>query len=289
MGPVWALNRADVAKIVTDLNAYSGKTFGEKEIKALFAYPRLKNHPELLVTTTAIKKTQSRFTAKKSVIGSISLLTVVASTHFIPRSTERSPMTREVMKKVTPGAQRLIALTSKALNDVPLEYIKPQYIFSSDDNVEYVYVGLPNAKDEFWLVAENHSSQAGTLSKYKNDESKTMSGMRVKHSWTFNTVGQCCAPLCVSVCGLTEAELSKELCPSGLLILQIEGLCISGHSLVPMGDTPLPSGYLMPLRNNHDQEQDKKVQMDTTKHPLLTVCGLKPKTAWQLDQRDACF
>eukprot|EP00978_Attheya_sp_CCMP212_P035450 scaffold154393_cov54-Attheya_sp.AAC.7 len=68
-----------------------------------------------------------------------------------------------------------------------------------------------------------------------------MSGMRIKRSWIFNAVGQV-ALFCVSVAGLTKAELPKEKTPSGLLVLGIEGLCIGGHSLVPMGNAQLPHG-----------------------------------------------
>lgn len=81
--------------------------------------------------------------------------------------------------------------------------------------------------------------------------------MRVKCSWLFNAVGQV-APLCVSISRLTEAELPSSKCPSGLVHEKINGLCIGGNSMAPMGDQPLPAGYLLLLRNDKDGEQDKK-------------------------------
>ena len=188
-------------------------------------------------------------------IGSLSFMLVTAATHFIPGEPDNE--TKEIMKKASEGSKKMIELTSKAQGDVPLQPVKPQYVYSSDDNVEYVYAGTSDGQDPFRIVASKHASGAGTRSKYKRDDSKQMSGMRVKRSWIFNAVGQV-APLCVSVSGLTEAELPKEKTPSGLLVLAIEGLCIGGHSLVPLGNERLPVGYLLLLRNDNDGEQDKK-------------------------------
>jgi hypothetical protein len=277
------LTKKDLIQISKDLNKSEGKTIGKKELTKIletkmsekankrgnvllgakeYSHQTVKNYmsllthvPGLSLTHTAIKKTQSRYAAENSVIGSLSFMLVTAATHLIPG--EPDDETKEIMKKASEGSKKMIELTSKAQGNIPLQPVKPQYVYSSDDNVEYVYAGTSDAPDPFRVVASKHASGAGDRSKYKEDNSKQMSGMRVKRSWIFNAVGQV-APLCISVAGLTESELPKEKTPSGILVLEIEGLCPGGHSLPPMGTARLPVGYLLLLRNDNDGEQDKK-------------------------------
>jgi hypothetical protein len=119
------------------------------------------------------------------VIGSLSFLLV---TVLIPGQPDDEMI--EIMKKASEELKKVIELTSKAQGNIPLQPVKPQYIYSSDDNVEYVYAVTSDAPDPFRVVASKHASGAGDCSKYKEDNSKQMSGMRVKRSWIFNAVEQ---------------------------------------------------------------------------------------------------
>eukprot|EP00978_Attheya_sp_CCMP212_P009020 scaffold21226_cov44-Attheya_sp.AAC.4 len=201
------LTKEDLIQLAEDLNKSEGRTIGKEEwtkiltmnmsekankkgnlLLAANGYSRqtIKNYlsllthvPGLSLTRTAMKKTKSRFTAENSVIGSLSFMLVTAATHFIPGKPDNE--TKEIMKKASEGSKKMIELTSKAQGDVPLQPVKPQYVYSSDDNVEYVYAGTSDGQDPFRIVGSKHASGAGTRSKYKRDDSKQMSGMRVKH------------------------------------------------------------------------------------------------------------
>eukprot|EP00957_Ditylum_brightwellii_P004532 344896-Ditylum_brightwellii.AAC.1 len=114
-----------------------------------------------------------------------------------------------------------------------------------DDSVEYIYCGTSDKPATFRLTASIHNLSVGTHSRYKIDNSKIMSAGQV-------------VPLCVSISGLTKAELLSSKCPSGLRHKKINGLCVGRNSMTPMEGQPLHAGYLLLLRDDKDSEQDKK-------------------------------
>lgn len=104
------------------------------------------------------------------------------------------------------------------------------------------------------MVSSKSLSSAGTRSRYttgKKDEHK--SGLRVKLTHTFAANGVS-APVFVSICGLNERELPVQDCPSGVLILDIAGLCIGGAG-INAGSTL--KGTIIFVRNDQDKETDK--------------------------------
>ena len=54
--------------------------------------------------------------------------------------------------------------------------------------------------------------------------------LQVKNAFTMSAAGTI-APVFISVCGLNERELSPELCPDGVLLLEIPGLCVGGGDI----------------------------------------------------------
>lgn len=62
------------------------------------------------------------------------------------------------------GAKKLLVMTSKAMEDLPLVPIKPQYVYSMDDSVEYIYCGTSDKPDAFRFKASIHDSSARTHS-----------------------------------------------------------------------------------------------------------------------------
>jgi hypothetical protein len=63
----------------------------------------------------------------------------------------------------------------------------------------------------------------GTNVLYQVQDSKSMSGIRVKFTFTFTTMGNC-FPLFVTKAGLTEWEMSQQ----AFMHVEIPGLCIGG-------------------------------------------------------------
>ena len=68
--------------------------------------------------------------------------------------------------------------------------------------------------------------------------------MKVKITFIFSAIGTC-APIFISVYGLTPKEFTKEVCT----ILQVECLCIGGEG-VSIGNKE--KGYIMFMRNDAD-------------------------------------
>ena len=102
-------------------------------------------------------------------------------------------------------------------------------------------------EEKFRLVSVKSKKKAGTRSIYKMDNTNSYSGMRVKLTFTFSAIGAC-APIFVSVCGLSERELPNDKC----LILEIEGMCIGGGG-VSVGKKDV--GYLILMRTSSDKDE----------------------------------
>jgi hypothetical protein len=105
--------------------------------------------------------------------------------------------------------------------------VKPvlaQLKFSTDDCMQFIFVGHQSKPDEFRLVPRASLGSRGTNAVFNIDEQKHMNGMRVRLTWTFSACGRC-APLFVTVCGLSESELPGD---DDLLVVKMPGLCIGG-------------------------------------------------------------
>ena len=98
------------------------------------------------------------------------------------------------------------------------------------------------------LVGELGRKKQGTKANYKicNSEENGANGLRVKLTFCMSAAGRH-APIMVSVAGLSEEDLPKKTCPSGILLLKIEGLCPGQGN---------DYGYLCLVRNNNDGETD---------------------------------
>ena len=99
------------------------------------------------------------------------------------------------------------------------------------------------------MLGQKGRKKQSRNSNYKNraSEEDGANGLRAKLTFALAANGKY-APITVSVCGLTEAELSKEECPSGVLLLAIEGICVGNGNDI---------GYLMLVRNDNNGITDK--------------------------------
>ena len=117
------------------------------------------------ITTTAISKTNNRYTTEKTLISVMEFLIVVTSTHFILANEENDKI-RTDMNNAPMGVKMLYDMVSKAHGNLPVILIKTQYIYSSDDTVMYVFEGKGKDKDLFRLVSSKALKHAGTRSKF---------------------------------------------------------------------------------------------------------------------------
>eukprot|EP00957_Ditylum_brightwellii_P124933 9524057-Ditylum_brightwellii.AAC.1 len=73
---------------------------------------------------------------------------VVTTTHVITVEEESKELRRE-MGLASEGVQMKHAMLSTAYGNLPLFYIKPEYIFSMDNTVKYIYEGKGTECDKF--------------------------------------------------------------------------------------------------------------------------------------------
>jgi hypothetical protein len=82
----------------------------------------------------------------------------------------------------------------------------------------------------------------GTNALYQVQDCKSMSGMRVKLTFTFTAMGNC-FPLVVTVTGLTEWDMSGK----DFVHVEIPGLCIGGGGVSV--NSSEQCGHLFLMRN----------------------------------------
>ena len=77
--------------------------------------------------------------------------------------------------------KKLMDLVSKANGNIPVCPILPQYVFSTDDTVQYVFEGKTDEwKSDFFVASNKCLEEKGTRSQYRTVESTPqMSGLQI--------------------------------------------------------------------------------------------------------------
>ena len=115
-------------------------------------------------------------------------------------------------------------MVSKALGNVPVRPVRPELITSTDDTTVFIYEGTQDGKDVWKLCTKSSLDRRGTNACYSCDDNSNMNGLRIKMTFTFSALGTC-APLFVTVSGLSERELPGK---NDFLHVEVPGLCIGG-------------------------------------------------------------
>ena len=175
------------------------------------------------------QKTENRFIAENSILSTISYLFTVAAAHLLIGVPD--PKFNTVMKKhkITKGARMLVQLVSSANDNAPIYNVLPGLITSTDDTTVFVFKGETQELEGWYLVDKNHDNSKQSY--FSNDTGGTdnKNGLRVRLTFTLNGVGMMAAPF-ITVTGITEKELPRNTCPSGVYILSIPGLCSGGNT-----------------------------------------------------------
>ena len=100
---------------------------------------------------------------------------IVAHSHFIPVSAPCKKVERD-MEKADIGVRILVEMVSQAWG-TPLIPVKPQYVFSPDDTMVYIYEGKANKQGTLCFVLTKSLKAAGNHSKDSIDKSCMMNGM----------------------------------------------------------------------------------------------------------------
>ena len=273
------LNDEEIHELKCELTMYSGKTFASSDLKEkikdaqnrrVIAQGRvplqlpsdpsrasLCNYRALLssvegvsLCTSAVSKTNTRFTAENSLISAMAFLCVVASTHYDVATEIQADLEKDMKSDELPeGVKKLFKMISKAHDNLPLIPVIPALVISTDDTVNYVFEGEGTKEEKFRLVGTKSLSKAGSQSRYKYDDSKNMCGTRVKLTYSFSAAGTS-APIFITITGLNKRELT---CTEDFLVLAIEGLCVGGGG-VTVGNKQ--KGYLVFMKS--EKGMDKK-------------------------------
>ena len=124
--------------------------------KALIA-----NNKGVSICTTVTPKTTTRYTSENSLISSMALLCVIASTHYIAVTEIQHKVEKEVREE-DEGVKMLYSMISKSHNNLPIFPIRPELVLSTDDTVNYIFDGKSEEKDLFRLVSTKALLKSGT-------------------------------------------------------------------------------------------------------------------------------
>ena len=101
--------------------------------------------------------------------------------------------------------------------------------FSTGDSTVFVFRGKSKKESNWILLQDGDDPKTTNQFVYGNEEDGTdnLNVLRVRLTFTMNAAGMCAA-IFITVTGLTERELQKEECPSGVLHVSIKGIRVGG-------------------------------------------------------------
>jgi hypothetical protein len=208
----------------------------------------LADEGNISISHSYTSKSNTRYAAENSIRGSIATLGVIATTHFITVDKEDEDIRAE-LKSLPEATRKLYDLVTDFFG-APVYPVQPWLLYSTDDTTEYIYDGTKKAYVPYVLTTGTSISKQGTHAVYKCKDDKSMSGMRVKLTFTFSAMGTC-FPLVCTVSGLSEREM-----PTGkeFIHVKVPGLCIGGGG-VNINNQEV--GHLLFMRNTEGAEKKR--------------------------------
>ena len=253
-----SLTRDDVKEIICKVRnnrleaaGYKVLTEGEVSDQTVSNYTAyIAIQPEISISVSTQVKTTTRHAAENSIRGAISLLAIIASTHFIPVREHDPSIIKQVkeLAQTNPEIVQLMDLVNKELG-IDMFPVQPQYLYSTDDTTEYIYEGTKKDTPKFVLTSKKSISERGTKSVHRVEDNKSMSGMRVKLTFTFSAAGTC-LPLVVTVAGLSDRELPGD----DFVHVEVPGLCVGGGGVNVKNQSV---GHLLFMKNTPGAEKKR--------------------------------
>lgn len=242
-----------------------------------------------LLTKKLQVKTASRYRSEHSVMCGYSYAMTALMTHYFdgpsPPWMKGKALAVENLASSTRTTVEMVKNALQAENVYPAN---PNLVFSTDDTTLFVFEGTPPAKggeEEWeWKLVDNTSGNTSVRSDFEvGSEAEQGGGLRVRLTFTFTASGLA-APPYVAVSGLTEDELSPELCPDGILAEKVANPCKGGDDLFNNG-----YGWLVFLRSDKKSSAnngDPKLSIGNKKSWTTTAtcyCHALPQSGRNLD------
>ena len=246
----------DVAEILTDLQTDKLQQQGVVDIvKKQPSKTTVRNYFALMtsqgrmsIVESSITKSSIRVASENSWRAAISFSAVVGASHILLRDKWDPDILHDLKHLPKPTVELTLAV-SKAWGGRPVLPVKPAYIYSTDETTNYAYEGTRTEKGRFVLVAKKSVAKSGTQAMYNCDDNKSMSGMRLKCTFTLSALGAC-FPLVVTVAGLKDTEMPEK----DFVHVKVPGLCVGGGG-VNVNNKDV--GHIVFLRNDPGAEKKK--------------------------------
>ena len=193
-------------------------------------------------------KTNARWTAERSNIGTMAFIVVAAAAHFYTTDFD-SPDINNELDAMDRDSRQMYDMVKKFYKGKPVRVRDPSLILNLDDTTDYFCLGKQQDKKstEKGIVASSRLPDNYTHSTHHHEDSHKMSGLRCKRTLLMNARGDCAAP-CYTLPGLTDTEMPGD---QDFIALKIEGLCIGGHGV----DRQAGYGYLLLMKGTKGAEK----------------------------------
>jgi hypothetical protein len=166
----------------------------------------LADESTIAISQSYIPKSNTRYAAENSIRGSIATLGVIASTHFINVDKEDDDIRAEI-KSLPSGTRKMYDMATDYFG-AAVYPVEPYLLYSTDDTTEYIFEGTMKQFVPYVLTSKTSIAKRSTNAVYKCEDNKSMSGMRVKLTFTFSAMGTC-MPL---VCTVTANRIGVYSC-----------------------------------------------------------------------------
>jgi len=103
-------------------------------------------------------------------------------------------------------------------------------VFSTEDSTMFVFKGKASNTETRYLLQDNGVKNGvfkynQSVYGHKEGETDHLNVLRVRLTFTMNATCMIAATF-ITVTGVTERELPRDVCPSGILYIKIPGLCL---------------------------------------------------------------
>lgn len=182
-----------------------------------------------LTDREALEKDETRYVNENSSRNAISHAFVVAFAHYLVLPGKNRPLPPGYEnfdpQKLSTGAKRLYDRIQRRNPASTIAPVHPALVMGTDETVLVVVEGVAEDKKWKWRLVDASANTNAHHSYYTAGGDAAKPGvLRVKLCLTTNAMGWVAA-IWILVSGLTEEELPREHCPSGVQVIEIDGLC----------------------------------------------------------------